>query len=220
MNTHLKLAVCKPAQPRLVVIRQDYSQMTDTDLVLACQQNDTRALEYLLKRLEPKVKGMIHYAAPECTDIADLVQEVSIRIWQSIHQLRDPRCLKRWVNQMVRNLFYDQLRKRPRKYKVVSLDEPISNDYGFDKCTHEIADQSLDPEAELLNNELSNALVEAISALPECYKTAAVLRDVDGLSYEDIAHVTGARVGTIKSRIARARAKIQEQVSPYLRECA
>src|SRR5262249_21516077 len=91
--------------------RKDYAEMSDTELVIACQRQDATALRHLLKRYERTILMMIHRRAPEWVDPSDLVQEVFITIWRSIGQLRNPASFKPWVNQIVTNLFYDELRR-------------------------------------------------------------------------------------------------------------
>lgn len=197
----------------------DYQQLSDVELIVACQRKDPTALKHLFKRYEFTILGMIRRLAPDWKDTSDLVQEVMIRIWRSIDQLRNPSAFKTWLNQIVTNLFYDELRKRPRNFQIVSIDEPITTADGSDTCTREIADACPLVESKLLMKELAGALSDAMAEIPEQFRTAAVLRDVEGLSYEEIAQLTGTRLGTVKSRIARARLKIQEQLSSYM-DCA
>ncbi|MBY0358262.1 MAG: sigma-70 family RNA polymerase sigma factor [Candidatus Obscuribacterales bacterium] len=216
------LASIKGMRSNIRVIKggkKDYLAMSDTDLIIACQQKDQEAFKYLFKRYESTVIGMIYRLAPDWKDTSDLVQETMIRIWRSIDQLRNPCSFKTWLNQIVTNLFYDELRKRPRQFQIVSLDEPVQTQDGSDNCTRDIPDKAPQPEGKLLVSELSSALADAMSHIPDQFRKVAVLRDVEGLSYEEIAEITGTRLGTVKSRIARARLKIQEHITPYL-DCA
>jgi RNA polymerase sigma-70 factor (ECF subfamily) len=219
-SSNPNLSVCKRVPLRLVQDKRDYTEMSDTELIIAAQQKDEVALRHLLKRNERVLVGMIYRLAPDWKDTSDLMQEAMIRIWRSIDQLRNPCSFKTWLNQIVTNLFYDELRKRPRQFQLVSMDEPISNENGSDTGTRDIADTAPQPESRLLTNELSEALEDAMAGIPEPFRVAAVLRDVEGLSYEEIAQITDTRLGTVKSRIARARLKIQEQMTPYLNDCA
>lgn len=199
----------------------DYDSISDADLVRACQRKDERALKHLIKRHERIIAGMVRRMAPERKDTHDdLMQEVYIRIWRSVGQLRNPDAFRAWLQQIVTNLFYDELRKRPRNFQIVSMDEPVVNDNGSEMGTRDIVDASPQPEDRLLTSELSEVLVEAVSKISEEFRTAAVLRDVEGLSYEEISQITGTELGTVKSRISRARNKIKDLVSPYLRDCA
>jgi RNA polymerase sigma-70 factor (ECF subfamily) len=197
-----------------------YEEMSDSDLVLYCQRKDPQALNQLLKRHKRTIRFMFYKLAPDWKDNSDLVQETFIRVWRSIDRLRNPNKFKSWLNQIVTNLFYDELRKRPTNLQIFSIDEPIMTSNGPAKDSREIPDSAQHPEERALSSELSDVLQEAMSQIPDHYRIAVILRDVDGLSYEEIAKVTSAELGTVKSRIARARVRIQQRLSPYLENAA
>lgn len=191
-----------------------YSQKSDRDLVLACQRREPEAFEELVKRHQKTVYTLLYQLAPDWQDTSDLAQEVFIRVWRSINNLRNPAAFRSWLTQIVTNLFYDELRKRPRKLPTVSMDESIGDEE--DGSTRDIPDESAQPDDSLLNKELSEVIRESMMSLPEQFRTAIVLREVEGLSYEEIAVITKTEMGTVKSRIARARLKLQEMLRPYL----
>lgn len=194
-----------------------YSQKSDRDLVLACQKRDPAAFEELVKRHQRTVYALLYQLAPDWSDTSDLAQEVFIRVWRSINNLRNPSSFRSWLTQIVTNLFYDELRKRPRRLPTVSMDEGIDHDGDeSDNTTRDIPDSSTLPDEKVLNQELSEVIREAMVKLPEQFRTAIVLREVEGLSYEEIAILTKTEMGTVKSRIARARTKLQELLQPYL----
>lgn len=194
-----------------------YSQKSDRDLVLACQKRDPAAFEELVKRHQRTVYALLYQLAPDWIDTSDLAQEVFIRVWRSINNLRNPSSFRGWLTQIVTNLFYDELRKRPRRVPTVSMDEGIDPDAeDGESATRDIPDVSMLPDEKILNRELSEVIREAMVKLPEQFRTAIVLREVEGLSYEEIAILTKTEMGTVKSRIARARTKLQELLQPYL----
>jgi len=192
-----------------------YSQKSDRDLVLACQRREPQAFEELVKRHQRTVYALIYQLAPDWDDTTDLAQEVFIRVWRSINNLRNPASFRSWLTQIVTNLFYDELRKRPRKLPTVSMDDSASDD-DSENPTRDIPDSSAMPEEKVLNKEISEVIREAMLKLPEQFRTAIVLREVEGLSYEEIAVITQTEMGTVKSRIARARTKLQELLKPYI----
>lgn len=192
-----------------------YSQKSDRDLVLACQKREPAAFEELVKRHQRTVYALIYQLAPDWTDTSDLAQEVFIRVYRSINNLRNPSSFRSWLTQIVTNLFYDELRKRPRRLPTVSMDEPTDSD-NESETTHDIADNSPQPDEKALSHEMTDVIRKAMLRLPEQFRTSIVLREVEGLSYEEIAVITKTEMGTVKSRIARARSKLQELLKPYL----
>lgn len=194
-----------------------YADKTDEDLILLCQRKDQRALEELIRRHQRTVFALLYRLAPDWNNTADLAQEVFIRMWRSIDSIRNPKAFQSWLRQIVTNMFYDELRKRPRQLSVISMDEPMNKDDQDDGATRDIQDASAGPDELCQRKELNNVIRLAMDELPEQFRTAIYLREFEGLSYEEIATITRSEVGTVKSRIARARAKVQQIVTPYLR---
>jgi RNA polymerase sigma-70 factor, ECF subfamily len=187
--------------------------MSDPELVTKCQQGDRLALESLVKRYQKIVISMLYQLAPDWNDIADLAQEVFIRVYRHIGNLRNPKTFRAWLNQITINLFYDELRKRPRKVATVSLDRGMDDEDDFSR---EFPDLSQGPDEIVLNQELSTFIKKAMDELPEQFRIVIVLRELQGLSYEEIAESLGCELGTVKSRIARARARLQIMLKSYV----
>jgi RNA polymerase sigma-70 factor, ECF subfamily len=198
-----------------IATRQMYNQMIDSDLVIACQNKDKDAFGVLIKRYQRTIYGLLYQLAPEWRDTADLAQEVYIRMWRSISTLRNTCAFKSWLHQLVTNLFYDELRKRPRN-TIISIDESLKSDSADENGTREIADITCLPDELSQRRELSEAIGSAIDKLPLQFKRVIVLRELEGLSYDEIALITKSEIGTVKSRIARARAKVQNLLSSYI----
>jgi RNA polymerase sigma-70 factor, ECF subfamily len=206
------------ARGNLTLVRNDRPN-TDAELVVLCQQKDPAAFEMLVKRHQRSVYNLIYQMAPDWNNTADLTQEVFIRAWKSVHNLRNPRAFKSWLNQIATNLFYDELRKRPKQLTTISMDEPVDGDEN--ECpTRDIADTSALPDECFQRQELAEAIRKAMKQLPEQFRVAIILRELQGLSYEEIALLTHSEMGTVKSRIARARTKIQQMLEPYLTNVA
>ena len=192
------------------------SQTEDEELVIACQAGSRDAMESLVKKHQRSVTSLLYQLAPDWNDNSDLAQEVFIRVYRGIHSLRNPRTFRSWLNQIVVNLFYDELRRRPRRLPTISIDAPIESENGESDLIREIPDPSLKTDERSLVQELDQVIKKAMSQLPEQFRTAIVLREIKGLSYEEIAEAIGCELGTVKSRIARARGRLQEVLSPYL----
>ena len=188
----------------------------DEELVIACQAGSREAMECLVKKHQRSVASLLYQLAPDWPDTSDLAQEVFIRVYRGINSLRNPKTFRSWFNQIVVNLFYDELRRRPRRLPTVSIDAPIESDNGESDLIREIPDPSLKPDENSLAQELDHLIKKAMAQLPEQFRTAIVLREIKGLSYEEIAEAIGCELGTVKSRIARARGRLQEVLSPYV----
>ena len=189
-----------------------YHDMPDPELVVQCQLGERQALEVLVKRYQKTVFAMLYQLAPDWHDIADLAQEVFIRVYRHIASLRNPKTFRAWLNQITINLFYDELRKRPRKISTISLDRTGDDD----EQIREFPDLSQGPDEIVLNQELAVFIRQAMNELPEQFRTVIVLRELQGLSYEEIAESLGCELGTVKSRIARARARLQVMLKNYV----
>ena len=195
-----------------------FTDMTEADLIFACRGRQNGAVEHLLKRHERTIANILYQLAPDFTDTSDILQEASIRIWRSIPLLKNPAAFKRWVRQIVTHLFYDELRKRPRQFKFVSMDDPGTTADGSGTCIRDIPDSAARPDEAALRRELSHLLKKALSTMPEQFRAVVILRDVEGLTYEEIATITRTELGTVKSRIARGRRKAQQLLDTYVRQ--
>lgn len=191
------------------------TEMTDAELILAIKDNDVTAMHMLLARHESTVKRMVCKLAPDFGDDGDMVQETMIRVWRGVKYIKNPFAFKAWLNQIVTNNFYDTLRKK-KATLTLSLDEPIQTESGNDFFTREIECNRMKPEEVLLNKELSDVLHCAVGKMPLRYRDAVMMRDVDGLTYEQIANLTDTELGTVKSRINRGRQKMQKTLNLYL----
>jgi RNA polymerase sigma-70 factor (ECF subfamily) len=192
-------------------------KLPNHDLILRCQAGnrpDSAAFAELMRRYQSQVERVLYHLAPDWHDRADLAQEVWIRVYRNIQRLQEPSKFRGWLSRIATNLFYDELRKRKRGASPLSLDAPRTVDDG--EMDWEIAGDAPGPEEELTTREFYEQLREAIADLPEVFRTTIVLREIQGLAYEEIAEITGVSLGTVKSRIARARLRLQSQLQGYL----
>ena len=192
-------------------------KLSNCDLILRCQggpQPDRAAFAELLRRYQSHVDRILYHLAPDWQDRADLAQEVWIRVYRHIKRLQDPGKFQGWLSRIVTNLFYDELRKRKRMDRSLSLDAPCKID--DQEINWEIASEDPSPDEYLTTREFYERLQLAIADLPEAFRITIVLREIEGMAYEEIAEMTGVSLGTVKSRIARARAKLQSILQTYL----
>jgi RNA polymerase sigma-70 factor, ECF subfamily len=193
------------------------SELSNHDLVSRCQdqsQRDRVAFEELISRYQRYVDKLLYHLASDWPDRADLAQEVWIRVYRSIHRLKEPAKFKSWLGRITTNLFYDELRKRKRFKGSVSLDAPrYSTDGQYD---WELPSIEPTPADTMMTQEFHDHLRQAMAELPDVFQKTIAMRELQGLSYEEIADITGVSLGTVKSRIARARQRLQEKLKTCL----
>lgn len=189
-----------------------YKKIPLEELVLLSQKNDYKALEELIKREQKNIFATFVYLSKKRENVADLTQEALMRMARGISNLRNPKTFKGWLNQIVTNLFYDELRKTTRKPQLISIDNPQEeNSFGT-----QIPDSRHRPAEKAMSTELDTMIKNEIKGLPEHFRIAIILRELQGLSYEEIAAATHTTIGTVKSRIARARTKLQDGLKNYI----
>lgn len=190
-----------------------YKKMSLEELVVLSQQDDLKALEELIRRVQKNVFASFSYLSQKDENVSDLTQEALLRVAKNICSLKNPKLFKSWLNQIVTNLFYDELRKTQRRPDTVSLDEETDE---APPIKFQLLDKKCKPHEKCISSELEKLIRSAIIALPEQFRVAIVLRELQGLSYEEIAAATHSSIGTVKSRIARARGKLQEDLKAYI----
>ncbi len=192
-------------------------KLSNYDLIVRCQegaQPDRAAFAELLKRYQSHLNRLFYHLAPDWEERADLAQEVWIRVYRHINRLQEPAKFRGWLSRIATNLFYDELRKRKRVSTPLSLDAPVYLPDG--QLNWELPAETPGPDEDLATQEFYDHLRAAIAQLPETFRTTIVLREIEGLPYEEIAEITGVSLGTVKSRIARARLKLQSVLQNYL----
>ena len=190
-----------------------YKKMSLEELVVLSQQDDLKALEELIRRVQKNVFASFSYLSQKDENVSDLTQEALLRVAKNICSLKNPKLFKSWLNQIVTNLFYDELRKTQRRPDTVSLDEETDE---APPIKFQLLDKKCKPHEKCISSELEKLIRSAIIALPEQFRVVIVLRELQGLSYEEIAAATHSSIGTVKSRIARAREKLQEDLKAYI----
>lgn len=192
-----------------------YKKMSIEELIVLSQQDDMRALEEIIRREQKNIFATFSYLSDKRENISDLTQEALLRVAKNIKNLKNPKTFKSWLNTIITNIFYDELRKQGKKLDTISIDETICEDSG-QNISSVIPDKKCKPHEKCISNELEKIIKEAIQNLPENFRIVIVLRELQGLSYEEIASATHSSIGTVKSRIARARCKLQEGLKTYI----
>jgi len=169
--------------------------------------------EAIIQRYARHVYNIAYRMAGNEADARDLSQEAFLRVYRALRRVEAGAPLESWLYRIVSNLYIDLLRKRPRP-RVESLDAPVETPRG--EVPRELADIESSPEAILERERLDGAIQRALRMLSDELRLVAVLSDVEGFSYEEIAKILRVPVGTVKSRLHRARQVLQQRLQPYV----
>jgi RNA polymerase sigma-70 factor (ECF subfamily) len=181
-----------------------------------------QAAEDLEERFErealPLLSGMYSAAyrlTRNSADAEDLIQETFLRAYRGFHQFEPGTNLKAWLYRILTNTFINSYRKKQREPQTVSDDE-VEDWYLYSKMSEE----GLEPSAEssVIESLPDEDVQEALSSLPEQFRIAVLLADVEGFSYKEIAEITGVPIGTVMSRLHRGRKALEKRLWDVVRE--
>lgn len=194
---------------------QSYKKISLQELIILSQNKDLKALEELIKRIQKDVYATLSYMLNNNENISDITQEILVKVASHITDLKNPGCFRGWLNHIITNTYYDTVRKIKRKPSVLSVDFTCTSqdDKNFQI---DIPDKHSKPIEKCITSECEKMIKSAIRTLPEAFKIAIILREFQGLSYEEIANMTKSSIGTVKSRISRARIKLQDVLKNYI----
>src|SRR6476646_8404575 len=187
--------------------------LSDEDLMGRVAEDDERAFPELVRRFQGRVTNLVSRVLNdrECAD--DLAQEVFIRVFVHRRNYRRGSKFSTWLFTIAANLAKNEIRRRVRRRNWFSLDamQELLSDSAI-----QLADPTEGRDVTLEREQLQGAVGRAIATVPEKYRLALVLRDIEGLAYEEIATVLGIPGGTVRSRINRARGMLKRKLQPLL----
>lgn len=180
---------------------------SDEQLVARAQAGDDRAFDLLVRKYQHKVvKLAARYVSP--AEAPDVAQEAFIKAYRALAGFKGDSAFYTWLYRISINTAKNYLVARARRPASQDIDVVDAEAFGH---TDRFSEQDT-PEALMESEEIRNAVIAAISELPEDLRTAIMLRELDGMSYEEIAQSMDCPVGTVRSRIFRARAAIEEKL--------
>ncbi|HOJ78197.1 MAG TPA: sigma-70 family RNA polymerase sigma factor [Bacillota bacterium] len=181
---------------------------------LASEQN--LLFESMVKSYEKPLFQFAYRLCGNHHEAQDLLQEALYRAYKSFSRFEAGTAFDRWLYQIIHNLYIDHYRKQKRRAITTSIDEPVP--HLETEKTMEIPDWNQNPEKEAMRSELGRQIQLGLKDLSPEYRTAVILCDIQGLSYEEIAQVLNCSIGTVRSRIHRGRKILRRLLSPYLQE--
>ena len=186
----------------------------DLELVRRVQRGDKTAFDVLVLKYQSKIVNLVGRYVHDSHEAQDVAQEAFIKAYRGLANFRGDSAFYTWLYRIAINTAKNYLITMGRKISDTGIDAADAEQYEGGSALREYAS----PERQALSQEILNVVNDSIEALPEDLKTAITLREIDGLSYEEIGDVMDCPIGTVRSRIFRAREAIDNNLAPLLDE--
>jgi RNA polymerase sigma-70 factor (ECF subfamily) len=194
-----------------VLATDNHSEIMLLDL---CKAGDTAAWDTLIRRYEKSVYKFAYSLCRNHEEAGDIAGQVFLRLYQNLHTFRHEASFTSWLFRIVRNTYLD-LCVRPAHRGHLSLDAGPNSDGEPSSTCRDIMDPAPSPESICMEHETAQLLAKAIHHLPAYQRQVLRMYHSEGKSYEEIAAATGLSIGTVKSRLNRARNMLRERLAPY-----
>jgi len=194
---------------------QTMENLTDNELMMLAKEGSEEAFAVVIDRHKSGVTGFIFRMLGNYEDAVDLAQESFVRIFLAMNRYRSDHAFSTYLYRIASNLAISELRKRKRR-RLISLTWVRSGGDSEEEFEMPIASTDAGPEIDVVEEERRVAIEKAVMSLPERYRAPIILRDINDLSYEEVAESLGLGIGTTKSRISRGRAILREKLAGYI----
>lgn len=205
----------RPVLATGIVTRDQLRQREDTALVTTFLDGDERAFEVLVERYQGRLLNFIYRTIGDRERAEDLVQEVYVRVYRHLGRFDRSKKFSTWIYTIASNLAKNELRNRSRN-PLVYFQALVKGGPGEEERPVEFEDERLRPDDLYHKRHLREAVETSVSRLPEHHREVFVLREIEGKSYEEIAEITRCNLGTVKSRLNRARTAFAALVGPAI----
>ena len=189
--------------------------MHDEELILRLQRGDEWAFQLLVRRFRKKIHSVAYGITLDREESQDIVQEVFLQAYRNIVGFRGDASLSTWLHRITVNRCLNWKRRWARRFKWMHVSTDRTDD---DAPAAEIESPLPNPEERVADAQTRQQIDNALKMLPEQIRTVFVLRELEGLSYEQIADVTGIKLGTVRSRLFHARKRLKEILQPGVKE--
>ena len=185
----------------------------DQELVVRVQRGDKAAFDLLVRKYQHKIAKLVSRYVRDRAEVEDVTQEAFIKAYRALRGFRGDSAFYTWLYRIAINTAKNYLVAQGRRPLTADIEPEEAETLGSE---HGNTSELLTPERSMLTEEIGRTVERAIAALPEDLRTAIVLRELDGLSYDDIAVAMDCPIGTVRSRIFRAREAIDNELRPLL----
>jgi len=195
-------------------VEQQLRAERDLRLIEEYRAGRRDAFDDLVRSYQPTVQRVLVQLNVAPTDVEDLAQEVFMRVYRNLHRFRGQSSFYTWLYRITVNVFFDHNKKRKRADVRLQRLQSAVADVSTMRPEHD------DPFRAAFERLTTDTFSRAIAMLPEPFRDVVAMREVDDLSYEEIALQTGISIGTVRSRLSRARARLKEVLRPQLAPAA
>jgi len=193
------------------VLRNDPKTPTDEELIERFQQGDGHAFEEIVKRYKDPLLNFIYRFVGNQEEAEDILQETFLRVYRKRHAYRQVAKFSTWIYTIAGNLARTELRKRKRRRLFSISDMGVEEDKDY-----EVSDEEFNPEQHVDSLLHDEVIQREINKLSPKFREVIILRDIQEFSYEEISQILRIPIGTVKSRVNRARLRLQSRLKKYL----
>lgn len=200
----------------MLMVTKAVAEQEDDELVVLCQKGDQQAFRVLICRYQNRVFNLCYRMLGNPDEAEEIAQEVFVKLYKSIGSFRGDSKFSTWLYRVTHNVCINQINylKRRHYYENRSLDlEPQD-----DSPAPQYAADAPDGEQDLMATELGAAIEEKLGMLAPEMREVIIMRDIEGMSYEEVAEALKVKIGTVKSRLHRGRSELQQLLKDYLED--
>ena len=194
--------------------RKELGALGDSEVVQCFLDGEQRAFGELVRRYDTRLLNFVYRTVGDRERAQDLVQETFVRVYRHLHRFDQSKKFSTWIYTIAGNLAKNELRNRSRNPLV--LFQTIKKNWDADHRPLEWEDETTMPDDLFRKRHLREKVEEAVQQLPEHHRLVFVLREIEGRSYEEIAEITDTNLGTVKSRLNRARNNFARIIAPMV----
>jgi RNA polymerase sigma-70 factor (ECF subfamily) len=192
-----------------------WKDTTDEELMLRVQQGDSACFDVLVERYKTRLFNYLFRLVSDRDEAEEIAQEAFVKAYIHAGKYKTIAKFSTWLYTIATNLVRNKMRSRSRAPRIFSLWGRGPSD-GEDEKQIDVLDPGRAPDERMNDQELGSVISDAIAKIPDKYRESFVLREINQMSYEEIAAVTGLKLGTVRSRINRARNYFRQVVEPVL----